>query len=59
MSPIDAIPEAIFLFVGLIDDAFVTSWLVGTLLAETERFLEWEKNQGRGPAVVPGEAIHR
>jgi Protein of unknown function (DUF1232) len=58
VSPIDAIPEAIFLFVGLIDDAFVTSWLVGTLLAETERFLEWEKNQGRGPAVVPGEAIH-
>jgi Protein of unknown function (DUF1232) len=57
LSPIDAIPEAIFLFVGLIDDAFVASWLTGTLLSETERFLEWEKQRGRGPSVVPGTVV--
>lgn len=57
VSPIDAIPEAIFLFVGLIDDAFVVTWLTGTLLAETERFLEWEKSMGRGPHVVPGHVV--
>lgn len=55
LSPLDAVPELFTLFVGLIDDAFVVTWLVGALLAETERFLEWEKNQGRGPSVVPGK----
>jgi uncharacterized membrane protein YkvA (DUF1232 family) len=55
VSPLDAIPEAIFLFVGLIDDAFVVSWLTGALLSETERFLEWEKSMGRGPRVVVGQ----
>lgn len=57
VSPIDAIPEAVFLFIGLIDDAFVVTWLTGTLLAETERFLEWEKAMGRGPRVVPGQVL--
>jgi uncharacterized membrane protein YkvA (DUF1232 family) len=56
VSPLDAIPEAFFLFVGLIDDAFVVTWLTGALLSETERFLEWEKNMGRGPRVVVGQA---
>ncbi len=56
VSPLDAVPEAVFLFVGLIDDAFVVSWLAGAILSETERFLEWEKNQGRGPRVVAGQA---
>ena len=56
VSPIDAVPELFLTFVGLIDGAFVASWLTGTLLAETERFLEWEKTQGRGPSVVPGTA---
>jgi uncharacterized membrane protein YkvA (DUF1232 family) len=52
LSPLDAIPELIFLFVGLIDDAFVVAWLIGTLMSETERFLEWEKMKGRGPSVI-------
>jgi uncharacterized membrane protein YkvA (DUF1232 family) len=56
VSPLDAIPEAFFLFVGLIDDAFVVTWLTGALLSETERFLEWEKSMGRGPRVVVGQA---
>jgi uncharacterized membrane protein YkvA (DUF1232 family) len=57
LSPLDAVPEAIFLFVGLIDDAFVVTWLTGALLSETERFLEWEKAMGRGPKVVPGQVL--
>jgi uncharacterized membrane protein YkvA (DUF1232 family) len=56
VSPIDAIPEAFFLIFGLIDDAFVVTWLMGALLSETERFLEWEKIKGRGPSVVLGQA---
>lgn len=53
-SPIDLIPEALFLFVGLIDDAVVVAWLGGALLVETERFLEWEKGRvtGSGGRVI-------
>lgn len=58
VSPIDAIPEAIFLVFGLIDDAFVVTWLMGALMSETERFLEWEKLNGRGPSVVIGQ-VHK
>lgn len=57
LSPIDALPEMVFLAFGLIDDAFVITWLVGTLLGETERFLDWEKSRGRGPSVVQVEVI--
>lgn len=57
VSPIDAIPEAVFLLFGLVDDAVVVAWLVGALLSETERFLEWEKAQGRGPVVIAAEVI--
>ncbi|BCJ44458.1 hypothetical protein GCM10010168_12720 [Actinoplanes ianthinogenes] len=43
VSPIDAVPE-MFLFVfGLVDDAVAITWLAGTVLSETERFLEWER----------------
>jgi len=47
ISPIDFIPEAIFLVFGLADDAVVIVWLAGTVLSETERFLEWEKQRDR------------
>lgn len=50
VSPIDLIPEAFLLVVGLADDAVMITWLAGAVLAETERFLEWEKRQD--PAVV-------
>ena len=43
ISPIDLIPEAIFLVFGLIDDAAVAAWFAGAMLDETERFLEWER----------------
>jgi uncharacterized membrane protein YkvA (DUF1232 family) len=47
VSPIDVIPEALFLVFGLADDAVMITWLAGTVLAETERFLEWEKQRDR------------
>jgi uncharacterized membrane protein YkvA (DUF1232 family) len=57
VSPIDAVPELIFLALGLVDDAFVVTWLIGALLSETERFLEWEKSKGRGPSVVESDVV--
>ncbi len=56
LSPIDAIPELFLAFIGFIDDAFVVTWLAGALLAETERFLEWEQ-QRKGPQAVPGQVV--
>jgi uncharacterized membrane protein YkvA (DUF1232 family) len=54
VSPIDFIPEAAFLVFGLGDDALVTAWVVGAVLGETERFLQWEEQQRR---VVVGEVV--
>jgi uncharacterized membrane protein YkvA (DUF1232 family) len=47
VSPVDFIPEAMFLVFGLVDDAVMVTWLAGSILSETERFLEWEKERGR------------
>ena len=47
VSPFDFVPEAIFLVFGLADDAVMITWLAGTVLSETERFLEWEKQRDR------------
>ena len=47
VSPIDLIPEAFLFVVGLADDAVMITWLAGAVLAETERFLEWEKQRDR------------
>jgi uncharacterized membrane protein YkvA (DUF1232 family) len=49
VSPIDLMPEAFLSLVGLVDDAVVALWLGGAFLAETDRFLEWERRQ---PVVV-------
>jgi uncharacterized membrane protein YkvA (DUF1232 family) len=57
LSPLDAIPELFTLFVGLIDDVFVATWLAGSLLAETERFLEWEAQGRPKSSVIPGEVL--
>lgn len=65
VSPVDLVPEAALLLVGLADDAMVLAWLAGTLLSETDAFLEWERGAGRGGAsgrpssdhVVPGEVV--
>jgi uncharacterized membrane protein YkvA (DUF1232 family) len=52
--PIDALPEAFLPLVGLADDAVVVTWLAGSVLAETERFLEWER---RRSAVIDGRQM--
>ena len=38
---------AVLLVVGLVDDAVMITWLAGSVLAETGRFLEWEKERAR------------
>lgn len=47
VSPIDLVPEAFLFVLGLADDAVMIVWLAGTVLSETERFLEWEKQRDR------------
>ncbi|GAB7048531.1 YkvA family protein [Catenuloplanes indicus] len=47
VSPIDLVPEAMLLLVGLADDAVVITWLAGSVLSETQRFIEWEKDRDR------------
>jgi uncharacterized membrane protein YkvA (DUF1232 family) len=47
ISPLDLIHEAFLFVFGLVDDAVMIAWLAGTLLSETERFLEWEKQRDR------------
>jgi uncharacterized membrane protein YkvA (DUF1232 family) len=51
VSPIDVIPEGLFLIAGLADDAVMLTWLAGSVLSETERFLTWEKQRA---LVIPG-----
>jgi uncharacterized membrane protein YkvA (DUF1232 family) len=62
VSPIDLVPEAFLLVLGLADDALMVTWLAGALLAETERFLAWEagrRDAGRwGPTqTAPGRPV--
>jgi uncharacterized membrane protein YkvA (DUF1232 family) len=47
ISPVDLVPEAVLWVFGLADDAVMVAWLAGAVLAETERFLEWERQQER------------
>jgi uncharacterized membrane protein YkvA (DUF1232 family) len=47
ISPFDLIPEAFLLVFGLADDAVMIAWLAGSVLSETARFLEWEKDRDR------------
>jgi uncharacterized membrane protein YkvA (DUF1232 family) len=54
VSPVDVIPEAFFLVLGLADDAVMIAWLAGSVLSETQRFLEWEKARA---AVLPGSVV--
>lgn len=54
VSPIDLVPEAFLAVLGLADDALMITWLAGSVLSETERFLEWE---ARRAAVIPGHVV--
>ncbi|MBM6400232.1 DUF1232 domain-containing protein [Phycicoccus sp. MQZ13P-5] len=53
VSPVDLLPEAALGVFGLADDAMVLGWVATTLVEETEKFLEWETAQGRGPQAPP------
>jgi uncharacterized membrane protein YkvA (DUF1232 family) len=58
VSPVDVLPEAALLVFGLADDALMVTWLAGTVLDETGRFLEWEARRAAGArATVPGEVV--
>jgi uncharacterized membrane protein YkvA (DUF1232 family) len=54
VSPIDAVPEALFLVFGLVDDLAVAGYFAGALMDELERFLEWEKLRDN---VIPGHVV--
>ena len=47
VSPIDLVPEAMLVLLGLADDAIVITWLAGSVLSETQRYIEWEKDKDR------------
>lgn len=43
VSPLDMMPEAVLGVFGLVDDAMIMTWLVTTVVTETEEYLAWEK----------------
>ncbi len=45
VSPVDVVPEAVVPLLGLVDDGVVALWLGGAFLAETDRFLAWERDR--------------
>ena len=45
VSPIDAVPEAFLLLLGVVDDIGVAVWLASVLLVETDHFLAWERGE--------------
>lgn len=49
VSPVDLVPEVFLGLLGLGDDALVALWLGGAFLADTDRFLAWERSR---PTVV-------
>lgn len=51
LSPVDLVPEMFLGLLGLTDDAVVALWLGGTFLAESDRFLQWERAR---PTIVEG-----
>jgi uncharacterized membrane protein YkvA (DUF1232 family) len=54
LSPVDLVPEGLLLAVGLVDDAVVLSWLAGSVLDATERFIAWEQVR---PQIIDGRTV--
>jgi uncharacterized membrane protein YkvA (DUF1232 family) len=54
VSPVDLMPEGLLLAIGLVDDVVVATWLAGSALDATERFIVWEHTQ---PRVVESHVI--
>ncbi len=61
VSPVDLLPESVLLLAGLTDDAVAATWLVSSVIQETERFLQWERTTGAStpgrPATVRSEVV--
>ncbi len=60
VSPVDLLPEALLGVFGLADDAMVLGWVATTVVEETEKFLAWEAERGRGPSApgtVPSDVV--
>lgn len=53
-SPVDVVPELFLALFGVADDLVMITWLAGSVLAETERFLQWE---ARRATVIPGRVV--
>jgi uncharacterized membrane protein YkvA (DUF1232 family) len=67
VSPVDVVPDLLPLL-GVVDDVGVLAWLTGTVLAEADRFVAWERDEAAeavrtgapaagDPHVVPGEVV--
>jgi len=56
LSPVDFMPEALLGIFGLVDDAFVISWVAARLVTETEDFIAWEHAQGAQAGPRPAHA---
>ncbi|HET9517303.1 MAG TPA: YkvA family protein [Actinoplanes sp.] len=54
VSPVDFVPELLLIPFGLADDAVMITWLAGSILSETGRFLEWEQQRR---SVVAGQVV--
>ena len=57
VSPVDLMSELLLPLVGLGDDMVVLTFVVSGLMAETEQFLLWERNEalrGRGAGAASG-----
>ncbi len=59
VSPVDVLPEVLLPVLGLGDDAVVLAWLAGAVLAETDRFLDWEGGRTDRSAPETGDPATR
>ena len=56
VSPIDVVPEGLFLVLGLVDDVMVMGWVAATLVRETEDFIAWEQGMTAREEWTPSAA---
>jgi uncharacterized membrane protein YkvA (DUF1232 family) len=48
VSPIDVVPEAFLLAVGVVDDFGMFLWLMSSLIGNSGDFVEWERKKITG-----------
>lgn len=59
VSPIDVVPELLLGLLGVGDDAVVAVWLGGAFLAETDRYLGWERDRPKTGEQPPAAVVDR